>query len=270
MTRPLPALRLALLAAASLFFATASCSKKTDDPAPTTGGLAGTVSPADALATVTATDGGGLTFVARPAAGIGAFALADLKPGTYALSFAPASGYAAPAPRTTTIAAGQTAAADTVFVVGNGTPRGTMTWTKGGIACTATLVGGRVDIDNQIFSLTGHATVGDTTHVVGLTIGNGVGAVRTYSNLLGLAYSPDAASAGYSNTIGGFTTDYSTALRFTSRTTARHGSGNIVVTRYNASAHTLSGTFDFSAINTDDPSNVLTANITNGRFDLRY
>ena len=72
-------------------------------------------------------------FWVRTRAGTGAFALADLKPGTYILSFAPASGYAAPAARNIAVAAGQTAMVDTVIVVGNGTPRGTMTWTMGGI-----------------------------------------------------------------------------------------------------------------------------------------
>ena len=131
MFQPLRSGLLLALLSLPLLTATVSCSKKEDatpaPAAPTTGGLTGTVSPADALTAVTATDGGGLTFVARPAAGTGVFSLADLTPGSYTLSFTPASGYDVPARRTVTVVAGQIAQAGVVAVAPE--PRGVITGT---------------------------------------------------------------------------------------------------------------------------------------------
>ena len=107
-----------------------SCSKKEDAaPAPTTGTVEGTVSPAGALTTVTATNAGGLTFLAAPNATTGAFSLPNLAPGTYQLSFAPAATFAAPAARSVTVVAGQTASAGTVVVSPAPPTTGTLTGT---------------------------------------------------------------------------------------------------------------------------------------------
>ena len=236
-----------------------SCTKKTDDPGPTTGGLAGTVNPADALTSITATDGGGLTFVARPAAGTGAFALADLKPGTYTLSFAPASGYAAPAARNITVVAGQTASAGTVSVVGNGTPRGTLTWTMNSTAYTTTAFSGT--ISSQAIELTATATAGSITDVVTLSIPAFSGSA-SISTLGGNGYGvPGASYQRIANSIPGPMYD----------TYGSTSTGSIVVTAFDANARTLSGTFGFVGQNYSAATGTITtAPVTNGTFSLRF
>lgn len=105
----------------SLLAAVTACSKKSDDPAPvvtppapTTGGITGSIDPAGSIRTVTATNAGGLTF---PLAVTGStFRFENLVAGAYALSFAPAAGYNAPATRSLTVVAGTDAAAGTVSV----------------------------------------------------------------------------------------------------------------------------------------------------------
>ena len=248
-------LLLALLSLPTLT-ATFSCTKKADDPGPTTGGLAGTVSPADALTGVTATDGGGLTFVARPAAGTGAFALADLKPGTYALSFAPASGYAAPAPRNITVVAGQTAAAGTVVVPGDGTPRGTLTWTVNGTTYTATAFSGT--ISNQTLDLTATATAGTTRDQLSLNVPGFQGGSGTYQ--LGF-FGPGVPGASYSRTVGGIPT-----LEYSTYNTG--STGTVAVTAFDANARTLSGTFGF--VGQGYNATVGSMAVSNGTFNLRY
>ncbi len=119
MTNLLPTLRFALLAAASsLLFTTASCSKKEEPapaPAPTTGGIEGTISPATAVTTVTATNTGNVTFLQTPAAS-GAFTFANLLPGSYTLTCTPKAGFLAPDVRYVTVVAGQVAPAGTIAV----------------------------------------------------------------------------------------------------------------------------------------------------------
>ena len=106
------------LAAGLLILSAAACSKKeepTPAPAPTTGSIEGTISPANALTSVTATNVGGLTFPSVPAAS-GVFTVANLSPGTYLLTFAARTGFLTPASRSVAVVAGQTAPAGTVVV----------------------------------------------------------------------------------------------------------------------------------------------------------
>lgn len=105
------------LTAGLLVLGAASCSKKEEPtpPAPTTGTIEGTVSPANALTGVTATNTGGLTFPTVPAAS-GAFTIANLSPGTYTLTFDARTGFLTPATRSVVVVAGQSAAAGTVLV----------------------------------------------------------------------------------------------------------------------------------------------------------
>lgn len=143
----------------ALPLALAACSKTaepTPAPAPTTGALEGTVSPAGAVTTVTATAPGGLTFPATPNATTGVFSLANLAPGSYSLSFAPATGYVAPAVRTVAVVAGQTAAVGTVAVVAitTGSIEGTISPANAILTVTATGAGGLT------FSATPNASTG--------------------------------------------------------------------------------------------------------------
>lgn len=133
-----------LLVSASL--AAASCSKK-DDPQvqaqPTTATLSGQITPAGAITTVTATNASGKTATATPTS-TGTYSFPGLTPGTYTLTFAPATGYTAPAAATVTLAAGGTTApATTVAAVpvtatlsGQISPAGAIT------TVTATIAGG--------------------------------------------------------------------------------------------------------------------------------
>jgi hypothetical protein len=105
-------------AAATLLFATTSCSKKEDatPAAPTTGSIEGTITPANSVATVTATNVGGLTFLATPNTTSGVFTVPNLAPGAYVLTFSPRTGFQAATARTISVAAGSTAQAGTVVV----------------------------------------------------------------------------------------------------------------------------------------------------------
>ena len=250
-------LLLALLAL-PLLTATVSCTKKDDTPAPTatTGSAEGTVSPVGAIATVTATNANGITFLATPNASTGAFAFANLAPGRYALSFAPASGYGTPAARAIDIVAGQTAAAGTVVVIGDGTPRGTLTWRVGGVRYTATAFSGRVS--NQALDITAIATTGNVTDELTLSVPTFGGAAGAYN--LGF-YGPGVPGANYRQTVGGLPTlEYGT-YNLTS-------TGILTVAAYDATARILSGTFGFvgQGYNATTGSTA----VTNGTFSLQF
>ena len=105
----------------------AACSKKeTPAPAPTTGAIEGTITPANALTSVTATNVGGLTFPAVPTAA-GVFTVPNLVPGTYTLTFDARMGFLTPTSRSVVVIAGQTATAGTVIVAPE--PPGSITGT---------------------------------------------------------------------------------------------------------------------------------------------
>lgn len=234
-----------------------ACStKETPAPAPTTGSIEGVISPAGAVTTVTATTAGGLTFPAAPNASTGAFVIAALVPGPYSLSFTPASRYAAPAARTVAVLAGQVAAAGTVAVQGDGTPRGTMSWTVNGTTYSTTTLTGLVN--NTNFDLSASASSGTPTDVVGLYMGNNSfgGSPGTY----GLGSSP-YIGAGYVRSVGGIPT-----LQYTTQNGS--GTGSIVVSSFDRNARTLSGTFGFVAPGYN--STMGSAAVTNGTFSVSF
>ena len=105
------------LTAGLLVLSATSCSKKEEPtpPVPTTGAIEGTISPANAVAGVTATNTGGLTFPSVPASG--AFKIANLTPGTYTLTFDASTGFLTPSSRSVVVVAGQSATAGTVLVM---------------------------------------------------------------------------------------------------------------------------------------------------------
>lgn len=245
-----------------------SCSSdKKDDPQPTTGSLAGTVSPANGLTKVTATDGGGLTFVATPGTN-GAFTIADLKPGEYTLSFTPASGYAQPGNRSITIVAGQQAAAGTVEVESDGSVRnGTISWTRDGVAYTSTALSGMIRPVGYLTEISASTTSGGSTHQVSFTFSNSITGPGTYELF---SSGPGNNGGEYIVTTGSNTVRYGTYLYQTGPTTGYAGRGNFIVTSFDATSRRMSGTFSYSAINTDDPNNVLTTDITNGSFSFQY
>ncbi|GAB3860194.1 hypothetical protein GCM10028822_37950 [Hymenobacter terrigena] len=84
--------------------------------APATGSATGTISPAGAVVTVTATSAAGVVYTVTPAAGTGAFTLSNLPGGNYTLTFAPATGFAAPAAQPLAITASTATLVGTVAV----------------------------------------------------------------------------------------------------------------------------------------------------------
>lgn len=244
--------------AALLFLATAiSCSKKTDDPIapPTTGSLSGTISPAGAVSRVTATNAGGLAFLATPNATTGAFSIDKLAPGVYTLSFTPASGYAAPADRSITIAAGQQAAAGTVVADSDGSIRsGTMSWTVNGVTYTTTNITGGFAIlggAGQSLHYTATAVNGTDTAVLEITLGGyGLG-VGTYT-LGGLYQGTSYRLLRGGNVVEEYTYGGAT--------------GSFTTTAYSASTGVAMGTFGY----TIDGPNSTRVVISNGSFTLHF
>ena len=240
-----------------LAFGAVSCTKTPADPAPvtppapTTGSLTGTVSPAGSISTVTATSAGGLTFPVAPD-GSGGFRFEALVPGVYTLSFAPAAGFAAPASRSLTVVAGATAAAGTVAV----SPyvavlRGTVSWETGGQTYTASSLSG------SLATITATAQTGNQADILTLNLPglNGVGTYR-------LENQNQQNNASYIISNGGVpAASYSTAV-------VGGLNGTVTVTSYDAAARTMSGTFGFVATNRVYTYATLT--VSNGRFNLSY
>ncbi|MGY3088203.1 hypothetical protein ACVWYF_001236 [Hymenobacter sp. UYAg731] len=115
---------------------------------PTTATLSGQISPAGAVTTVTATNASGTTVTATPGS-TGSYTFPNLPFGVYTLTFAPASGYTAPAAATVTLVAGGTtaptttvaAAPTTATLTGQVNPAGAVTTvtatSASGVAVTA-------------------------------------------------------------------------------------------------------------------------------------
>lgn len=246
-----------------------ACAKKESDqpapaPAPTTGSITGSVSPADALKSVTASMAGGLTFVGIPTA-TGTFAFDKLAPGSYTLSFEPNLGYLVPASRTIVVVAGSAAAAGVVTVASDGSIRsGTAGWTASGQTYTTTQVTGGV----QVTGLAGNAlslvaiarSSTGVTDAVNLFVGGFTLAPGTY-NLIGSPYT----SAAYTRTNNlGQASGYS----FQGGSAGPGASGTVTIGSYSAATGTLAGTFAFSA----PPANGTTGGnlvVTSGTFSLR-
>jgi hypothetical protein len=247
------------LAGGPLLLTTNCSSDKKEDPQPTTGSLAGTITPAGAISIVTAIDGGGLTFLATPDASTGAFSIADLKPGSYLLRFTPTAGYNTPTERNITIVAGEKAAAGIVAVESDGSLRsGTLTWNVNGTTYTSTSVlGGLSEVGGAGNSLSLMATsiVGTTSEQVNIFIGGfGLG-LGTY-DLGGVYY----RSAAYQRTNGG--------LLVGAYGGQGSSTGTFNITTYDAATKTVTGTFGFTASETNGQGG--SVNVTNGTFTLRF
>ncbi|UOQ71116.1 carboxypeptidase-like regulatory domain-containing protein [Hymenobacter cellulosilyticus] len=234
------------------------CSEKEDDPAAvaTTGIVEGTISPSGSIINVTATNAGGLTFLAAPNATTGAFSLPNLAPGTYTLSFTPANGYVTPTSRTITVVAGQTASAGTVVVASNGLVKGgTMSWNTDGVTYSSTQLVGEVNAAQGLLYITSETLTGDVRDLLNLSLAQSFAGTGTYT--LGSTY--QNASLQRINK-GLITAQY--------RTTDP-AAGTITISSYNAVAGTMSGTFGFSGTDFTG-SSPRTATVTNGTFTLRF
>ena len=128
-------------------FSFVDCTNKTDAPQPTTGSLAGTLSPAGVGSVVVEASGGQIfTINANPATGY--FGLKNLAPDDYRLTFTGNGLYFPPAARLVTVAAGQNLDLGTIAFrqALRGIPRGTITMRLDDTTYTATTVSGDVNV----------------------------------------------------------------------------------------------------------------------------
>lgn len=234
-----------------------SCNSKKDDPQAQTqtAVLSGQVTPATSVTAVTATDPSGKGYTATVSS-TGAYAFAAMPLGSYTLTFAPATGYATPAPVTAQLVAGGTTAAAVTATLAktavsfqvDGTP------VTAPYAYSQTLAGNRF----LTFSVSPGGAPGPTISInmAGLTP-----AVGTYP------LNSSDSNAQYLT--ADYTTYYSAKFGTGSAT-----SGALVVTAVNPTDRRFSGTFSF--LGTDATSNSpsgnlpagtpATHNITNGVF----
>lgn len=114
-------------------------------PGLTTGTVNGHITPANAVTVVTATSSPSPATTASPTAS-GAYTLVNLAPGSYTLSFTPATGYAAAAtaPQTVTVTARNTATATPVTASMSGPDDGSFTYTLNSTAIRANQVSANV------------------------------------------------------------------------------------------------------------------------------
>jgi hypothetical protein len=249
---------LRLLTIVSWVWLLAGCTSKTTDPTPpaTTGLISGTVSPVDALMSVTATSAGGLTFVARPVATTGVFTLPDLAPGTYTLSFEPAAGYATPAARTASVTASQTTSAGTILVSTDGSIRsGSMSWSVNGVTYSTTNVtGGIRQLGGAGPSLVyeASASAGSDTALLSVVLGN-FGGFSPGTYVLGSPYQ----SLSYRLLRGGVVVE---EYNYGGAT------GTFTTTAYNATTGVATGTFGYVIAG----PNSTRVSISNGTFTLRF
>jgi hypothetical protein len=238
-----------------------SCSSdKKEDPAPTTGSLAGTISPAGSITKVTATDAGGLTFTTTPEAS-GAFAIADLKPGEYELSFTTATGYLAPGNRSITIVAGQKAAAGTVDVESDGSIRsGTVSWKRDGVAYSTTGVQGSyvpmfAGDNNNTLTLQATSTTGSNQDFLEIRIDYLTSLTPGTYQLRRTTGPGGVSQAYYMVSVGGAPSSYAVTT------------GSFTITTFDASTRVLTGTFTFGAESYNNPSDAI--NVSDGAFRVQ-
>jgi hypothetical protein len=214
------------------FFATtlvvSSCGSDDPAPAPTTGTVSGQITPANAVTTVTATSSAtpATTATATPNAN-GAYTLVNLAPGTYTLSFTPASGFAAPATQSVTVTAGGTATATPVTATMGGSGGASFAYTVNGTPTTANLVTG-----NAVFgSLIIQSSSSQGSRSVSLSLDGLPTGARTYT----------FGGAGSTSEIT-VTEVVGSSLAEWSSTTAG-GSGTVTITSVSANPRRASGTF---------------------------
>lgn len=247
---------------------TTACAKKEEvAPAPpTTGQLAGTLSPAGAATTVTATAADGHRYSAVPDAATGAFAFADLTPGTYQLNAVPTARFSQPDSQPVAVQAGSTTTAN-LSLVRNGRILGTFSWEQNGSLHTADLLSGTIN-SSTFFVYATETLGGGRSHNVKLSLSslvpNGLynfAGVGTYP--LGVS---EWTSGSYTYDVPTGSPDYYTTAYATSQV------GQVVVTDFSLSARRVSGTFGFTATAALSGTGSGTAShtISNGRFDLTF
>ena len=264
-------LHLAFTAATAILLTITSCSGSKDDPTPavTTGTISGMVSPAGSITTVTATSASGQTATATPVASTGAYSFASLATGTYGLTFAPATGYIAPAARSgLVVTTGQTTAAGTTTVSPGGAA-GSFTWSEGGVAKSGVVqahtlrAGGTSSV--YTLNLTGAtATGGNLTNndFVTLSLLN-LSGPGTYA--LGISASGVLATATFNrNRVGSPTAIWGAGPGLA----GGQGSGSITLTSFDPVARTAAGTFTFVGGPVTNTGTVNTVAVTNGSFNV--
>lgn len=267
-------LHLAFTAATVIMLTITGCTGSKDDPTPavTTGTISGMVSPAGSITTVTATSASGQMATATPVASTGAYSFASLAAGTYGLTFAPATGYVAPAARPgVVVMTGQTTAAGTTTVspTSPGGAAGSFTWSEGGVAKSGVVqahtlqAGGTSSV--YTLNLTGATAAGGGTtnnDLVTLTLLN-VSGPGTYA--LGISASGVLATATFNrNRIGSPTAIWGAGPGLA----GGQGSGSITLTSFNPTARTAAGTFTFTGGPVTNTGTVNTVAVTNGLFNV--
>ncbi|MBD2717267.1 hypothetical protein KBK19_19665 [Microvirga sp. STR05] len=205
-----------------------SCGSDDPAPAPTTGTINGQITPANAVTTVTATSSATpvTTATATPTAS-GAYSFPNLVPGTYTLSYAPATGFAAPATQSVTVTAGGTATATPVTATMGSTGGGSLAYTVNGTPTTANLVTG-----NALFgSLIIQGSSNQGSRIVSLSLDGLPTSARTYT--FGGAGSTSEITV--TEVAGSSLAEWSTS--------AAGGTGTVTITSVSASPRRASGTF---------------------------
>jgi hypothetical protein len=130
----------------TILFTAASCSKS-EDAKPATTGISGSFTPTNGITTVTATPAAGTASTATPSSG--AYSFNALSAGTYTVSYTPASGFEAPAPKSITVAANQTTAIP-AFTVLASSFNGTLNYTVNGTAGTVMSASYTLNSSNEL------------------------------------------------------------------------------------------------------------------------
>jgi hypothetical protein len=240
---------LALTASAAL--TTTSCGDKTSDPQAQvqTATLSGQISPAGAIATVTATDASGRATTATPSS-TGAYAFPAMAVGAYTLTFAPAPGYTTPPAQQVTLAAAGTTAATTTATLAPASA----SFNANGTPVIPTYIFSQVFSGDRriLFSVSPGGAPGPT---LSINLDGVTPAVGTYS-LTGSLYGYDATYLA---------ADYQSYFTIGNNNGVPR-SGALVITSVNPVSRRFAGTFEFVGFSTNNAGAYVSARITNGVF----
>lgn len=232
----------------------ASCGSKKDDPqaqAPTAV-LSGQVTPAGAIATVTATDASGTATTATPTS-TGSYSFAAMKVGSYTLTYTPAAGYAAPAPASVVLAAGGTTApALTVALAA-----AAASYAVDGVPMTAAYIfsQGTAGTNNRMLTFTANPGAAPPTVTIFLD---------TFLPTVG-SRSLTASGSGNNGRYMGL--DYALYMSDFGSSVGLPVSGTFTISSVSTSPRVFSGTFSFLGTTGSPSANIpVTRNITNGVF----
>jgi len=230
-------LLLAFVAATTLVLSSCGEDKKTAPAptlAPTTGTVTGQLTSANSVTTVTATSNAtpATTASATPTAS-GAYTFPNLVPGTYTLSFTPATGFTTPATQPVAVTAGSTTTATPVTVPMGGTGSGaSFTYTLDGTAITANLVSANVVSTSLFIQSSGN----QGSRIVTLSLEPVPTGARSYT----------VGGAGSTSEIGVTEVGGSSLAEWS--TSATGGSGTITITSVSTNPRRVSGTFSAVAL----------------------